>query len=253
MRSVVHNVCSNIARLNNVGKLSHSAISLMLKKSLLGTRMIKQVSFFKRRKDLSTEDFREHWRSKHADVVRRLNGLVRYVQNHALEASSGFDGIAEVWFEDMESMRANVDTPELKAIRSDEENFIDSSSMGTILTNEYVIKETESVVADQKLMALVNRLEHNDATTFHSIYRDQLGPLVAAVPNINRYVQAHTGSGIYKTNRQPLYDAVASLWFTEIDVLVSSPEMRTVREVEHTILDLERTQISLVEEFVITL
>ncbi len=215
--------------------------------------MIKQVSFFKRRKDLSTEHFREHWRSKHADVVRRLNGLVRYVQNHALDPKSRFDGIAEVWFEDMESMRANVDTPELKAIRSDEENFIDSSSMGTILTNEYVIKETESVVADQKLMALVNRLEHNDATTFHSIYRDQLGPLVAAVPNINRYVQAHTRSGIYKTNRQPLYDAVASLWFTEIDVLVSSPEMRTVREVEHTILDLERTQISLVEEFVITL
>ena len=82
--------------------------------------MIKQVSFFRRRKDLSPEDFREHWRTKHADVVRRLNGLVRYVQNHGLNSSSGFDGIAEVWFEDMESMRANVDTPELESIRIDE-------------------------------------------------------------------------------------------------------------------------------------
>ena len=215
--------------------------------------MIKQVSFFQRRKDLSPEDFREHWRTKHADVVRRLNGLVRYVQNHGLDSSSGFDGIAEVWFEDMESMRANVDTPELESIRKDEENFIDSSTMGTILTNEYIIKETEPVVLDQKLMALVNRLDHNDAATFHSIYRDQLGPLVAAVPGINRYVQAHTRPGIYKTNRLPPYDAVASLWFAEIDALVSSPKMQAVREVEHTILDLDRTRIGFVEEIEIAL
>ncbi|SVB77531.1 uncharacterized protein METZ01_LOCUS230385, partial [marine metagenome] len=72
-------------------------------KKFVGPTMIKQVSFFQRRKDLSPEDFRKHWRTKHADVVRRLNGLVRYVQNHALDSSSGFDGIAEVWFEDMES------------------------------------------------------------------------------------------------------------------------------------------------------
>ena len=222
-------------------------------KKFVGATMIKQVSFFRRRKDLSPEDFREHWRTKHADVVRRLNGLVRYVQNHALDSSSGFDGIAEVWFEDMESMRANVDTPELESIRIDEENFIDSSTMGTILTNEYIIKETGPVTLGQKLMALVNRLDRNDPATFHSIYRDQLGPLVAAVPGINRYVQAHTRPGIYKTDRLPPYDAVASLWFAEIDALVASPEMQAVREVEHTILDLDRTRIGFVEEIEIAL
>ena len=102
-------------------------------------------------------------------------------------------------------------------------------------------------------MALVNRLDRNDAATFHSIYRDQLGPLVAAVPGINRYVQAHTRPGIYKTNRLPPYDAVASLWFAEIDSLVASPEMQAVREVEHTILDLDRTRIGIVEEIEIAL
>ena len=79
--------------------------------------MIKQVSFFKRRDDLSPEEFRDHWLNVHTDVVRQLNGIVRYVQNHALEPRSGFDGIAEVWFEDIESMRSVVDTPELAAIR----------------------------------------------------------------------------------------------------------------------------------------
>ena len=215
--------------------------------------MIKQVSFFKRRDDLSPEEFRDHWLNVHADVVRQLNGIVRYVQNHALEPRSGFDGIAEVWFEDIESMRNVVDTPELAAIRSDEENFIDLNTMGTVLTTEYLIKDPEPPSADQKMMALVKGLIVDDPDTFQSEYRDQLGPLVAAVPGIDRYVQAHTRPGIYRTGRTPAYDAVASVWFSEVDALVSSREMEAVRDLERTIIDLEHTRIGMVKEIEIAL
>jgi uncharacterized protein (TIGR02118 family) len=215
--------------------------------------MIKQVSFFKRREDRSPEEFRDYWLNAHADVVRRLNGIVRYVQNHALEPRSGFDGIAEVWFEDIESMRNVVDTPELAAIRSDEENFIDLNTMGTVLTTEYLIKDPEPPSADQKMMALVKGLIVDDPDTFQSEYRDQLGPLVAAVPGIDRYVQAHTRPGIYRTGRTPAYDAVASVWFSEVDALVSSREMEAVRDLERTIIDLEHTRIGMVKEIEIAL
>ena len=215
--------------------------------------MIKQVSFFKRRDDLSPEEFRDHWLNVHADVVRQLNGIVRYVQNHALEPRSGFDGIAEVWFEDIESMRNVVDTPELAAIRSDEENFIDLTTMGTVRTPEYLIKDPEPPSADQKMMALVKGLIVDDPDTFQSEYRDQLGPLVAAVPGIDRYVQAHTRPGIYRTGRTPAYDAVASVWFSEVDALVSSREMEAVRDLERTIIDLEHTRIGMVKEIEIAL
>ena len=215
--------------------------------------MIKQVSFFKRRDDLSPEEFRDHWLNAHADVVRQLNGIVRYVQNHALEPRSGFDGIAEVWFEDIESMRNVVDTPELAAIRSDEENFIDLNTMGTVLTTEYLIKDREPPSADQKLMALVKGLLVDDPETFQSEYRDQLGPLVAAVPGIDRYVQAHARPGIYRTGRTPAYDAIASVWFSEVDALVSSREMQAVRDLERSIIDLENTRIGMVKEIEIAL
>ena len=215
--------------------------------------MIKQVSFFKRRDDLSPEEFRDHWLNVHADVVRQLNGIVRYVQNHALEPRSGFDGIAEVWFEDIESMRNVVDTPELAAIRSDEENFIDLNTMGTVLTTEYLIKDREPPSADQKMMALVKGLLVDDPETFQSEYRDQLGPLVAAVPGIDRYVQAHARPGIYRTGRTPAYDAIASVWFSEVDALVSSREMQAVRDLERSIIDLENTRIGLVKEIEIAL
>ena len=215
--------------------------------------MIKQVSFFKRRDDLSPEEFRDHWLNAHADVVRQLNGIVRYVQNHALEPRSGFDGIAEVWFEDIESMRNVVDTPELAAIRSDEENFIDLNTMGTVLTTEYLIKDEEPLGADQKMMALVKGLLVDDPETFQSEYRDQLGPLVAAVPGIDRYVQAHARPGIYRTGRTPAYDAIASVWFSEVDALVSSREMQAVRDLERSIIDLENTRIGMVKEIEIAL
>ena len=215
--------------------------------------MIKQVSFFKRRDDLSPEEFRDHWLNAHADVVRQLNGIVRYVQNHALEPRSGFDGIAEVWFEDIESMRNVVDTPELAAIRSDEENFIDLNTMGTVLTTEYLIKDREPPSADQKMMALVKGLLVDDPETFQSEYRDQLGPLVAAVPGIDRYVQAHARPGIYRTGRTPAYDAIASVWFPEVDALVSSREMQAVRDLERSIIDLENTRIGMVKEIEIAL
>ena len=215
--------------------------------------MIKQVSFFKRRDDLSPEEFRDHWLNVHADVVRQLNGIVRYVQNHALEPRSGFDGIAEVWFEDIESMRSVVDTPELAAIRSDEENFIDLNTMGTVLTTEYLIKDREPPSADQKMMALVKGLLVDDPETFQSEYRDQLGPLVAAVPGIDRYVQAHARPGIYRTGRTPAYDAIASVWFSEVDALVSSREMQAVRDLERSIIDLENTRIGMVKEIEIAL
>ena len=215
--------------------------------------MIKQVSFFKRRDDLSPEEFRDHWLNVHADVVRQLNGIVRYVQNHALEPRSGFDGIAEVWFEDIESMRNAVDTPELAAIRSDEENFIDLNTMGTVLTTEYLIKDREPPSADRKMMALVKGLLVDDPDTFQSEYRDQLGPLVAAVPGIDRYVQAHARPGIYRTGRTPAYDAIASVWFSEVEALVSSREMQAVRDLERSIIDLENTRIGMVKEIEIAL
>jgi uncharacterized protein (TIGR02118 family) len=106
--------------------------------------MIKQISFFKRKAGVSVDDFQVHWRTLHADLVRRLPGLRRYVQNHTLASGYArhepdYDGVAEAWFDTTDDMRATVGTAELEAIRADEHNFIDRSSMGTILTTEVLI------------------------------------------------------------------------------------------------------------------
>ena len=105
--------------------------------------MIKQISFFKRKDGVSVEDFQNHWRTVHADLVVKLPGIRGYVQNHTLPSGyksvhkkrePDFDGVAEVWFDSTDEMRGNVGSDALQAIRDDEHNFIDRASMGTLLT-----------------------------------------------------------------------------------------------------------------------
>ena len=214
--------------------------------------MIKQATFFKRRPDLGPAEFHDYWRNRHPEVVCRLPGLRRYVQNHAVADDGPFDGIAEVWFDDTDAMRATVGTPELEAVRADEPNFLDVAGMGSIITDEYVIKDGAPDAGD-KLMALVFRQAQHAPERFFELYRDELGPLVRAVAGIPRYEQAHCRMGIYRSGRTPDCDAVASLWIAERDTTFASAEMARVGAFEGTIIDFGRTQVGFVEEMEIPL
>ena len=217
--------------------------------------MIKQTSFFKRRRDLALDDFGAYWRGRHADVVRRIKGLVRYVQNHAVggDAERGFDGIAEVWFEDKDAMRASAGSPELAAVRADEANFIDADSMAAIICDEWVLKDGEVPPGAAKLMALVSRRADKAPEAFQAIYRDEFGPMVAAVPGVARYVQAHCRPGIYRAGGEPARDAVASLWVAGGAPALATPEMAEVVAFERNFIDVGRTSASWVEEVEIPL
>ena len=136
--------------------------------------MIKQATFFKRRPDLSAAAFHDYWRNRHPEFVCRIPGLKRYVQNHVIGDDGPFDGIAEVWFEDMDAMRANAAAPELEAVRADEANFLDTAGMASIIADEYVIKDGKSDEDAEKLMALVFRQTQHSPERFFELYRDEL-------------------------------------------------------------------------------
>ena len=215
--------------------------------------MIKQVTFFKRRPDLEPAAFHDYWRNRHPEFVCRLPGLKRYVQNHAVADDGPFDGIAEVWFDDMDAMRANAGASELEAVRADEANFLDTAGMGAIIAHEHVIKDGAPDGDAEKLMALVFRQEQHAPERFFELYRDELGGLVRAVSGIPRYEQAHCRMGIYRSGRTPACDAVASLWIADRETTFTSPEMARVGAFEGTIIDFERTLVGFVQEIEIPL
>ena len=106
--------------------------------------MIKLTFCIHRLAHLTREEFQAHWLNNHAAIVQKNAGALnvrRYVQQHtladpindAIQKGRGtlepFDGIAELWFDSVESMQAPASTPEgraaMKELNEDESRLID--------------------------------------------------------------------------------------------------------------------------------
>jgi uncharacterized protein (TIGR02118 family) len=106
--------------------------------------VIKLSFAVRRRIDIEPVEFHRYWRDEHGPLVRSLQsvlGIRRYVQTHRLEspfndalrasrsALEPFDGVAELWWDDVDALVAATSSPEgLAAGRTlleDEERFID--------------------------------------------------------------------------------------------------------------------------------
>jgi uncharacterized protein (TIGR02118 family) len=103
--------------------------------------MIKLVYCITRRPGMTPEDFSRYWREVHGPIGRRIPGLRRLVQSHRVPdpgdmASPDFDGMAELWFEDLAALEAARRSPEWQASSADEANFIDGTRTAIFVTEE---------------------------------------------------------------------------------------------------------------------
>ena len=199
--------------------------------------MVKALSFFKRRSGMSVEEFQTYWRASHPEVVVRLPGLRRYVQSHALpgayrKGEPVYDGIAEVWFDDTQAMRALAGTPAYAAVQADEAKFIERSSMGLIVTEDHVIKDGPAPVGGVKNVEFLTRRAGMAVDEFQRYWREIHGPLAARIGVIRRYVQSHTRRSAYEGGRAPRWDGAALAWFDDTRAMrasAASPEYAAVR------------------------
>jgi len=120
--------------------------------------MIKLVYCLRRRGDVPVEEFRRYWLEEHGPRVRGFAKALRarkYVQSHTIDSelnqvltdSRGmkphYDGITEVWWDDMQELEAGFGSPEGQAasadLTEDEARFIDLSRSRIFLTEEHTI------------------------------------------------------------------------------------------------------------------
>jgi uncharacterized protein (TIGR02118 family) len=190
-------------------------------------RVVKAVSFFKRRAGMPVAEFQAYWRERHPAAVLRLPGVRRYVQSHTRLAGYGrgepiYDGIAELWFEDTKALQALRGTKEIAAVETDEAAFIDRSTMRLILTEEHVIKDGPAPPGGVKSVEFVTRKPGLEVHDFQRYWREVHGPLAAQIPMIRRYVQSHTRPSAYERGRTPAYDGVAITWFDDTQAMRAS-------------------------------
>jgi uncharacterized protein (TIGR02118 family) len=106
--------------------------------------MIKLVYCITRLPGMSQSEFSDYFERVHGPIGRRIPGLRRLVQSHSLppddDTRAGFDGMAELWFDDVAALTNARRSPEWAASTADEKNFIDHSRVAYFITEEHEIR-----------------------------------------------------------------------------------------------------------------
>jgi len=120
--------------------------------------VIKLTFAVRRRTDIDPAEFHRYWRDQHGPLVRSLQqvlGIRRYVQTHRMEtplndvlragrgALEPFDGVAELWWDDLDALVAAASSSEGSAagqiLLEDEARFIDLEQSALWLGQEIEI------------------------------------------------------------------------------------------------------------------
>jgi uncharacterized protein (TIGR02118 family) len=182
------------------------------------------------------EDFRKYWLEEHAALVLKVPGLVKYVQSHTTDSGYRahepiYDGIASLWYENLDDMRKTGGTAMSRETMADNEKFLDMSKFAFILTKERIQKENPVEPNAPKMVAFATRRPDLSVEAFQTHWDSVHGKLGRAVPGGRRYVQSHPLPSSYTNGRKPLWDGVAEIWFDSEDAMGSmaqTPEYKAV-------------------------
>jgi uncharacterized protein (TIGR02118 family) len=106
--------------------------------------MIKLVYCITKKPGLTDEEFFRYWEDVHGPLGARIPGLRKLVQSRRLtipgdSRQADYDGVAELWFDDVDALLAARQSPEWQASTADEVNFIDRNHVAYFVSEEHVI------------------------------------------------------------------------------------------------------------------
>jgi uncharacterized protein (TIGR02118 family) len=110
--------------------------------------MIKLSILMVRRSDFTYDKFSQYWHEIHAPLfaaqLESKKYVRRYIQDHRTgdvlpgTTASNFDGIAEIWFDDISGAKAFFESDGYqKNVIPDEEAFMDRKRCELLYTHEY--------------------------------------------------------------------------------------------------------------------
>jgi uncharacterized protein (TIGR02118 family) len=98
--------------------------------------MVKLVYCISKKVGMEDEEFFDYWKNVHARIGVRIPGLRRLAKpsphSTRRQAPPDFDGMAELWFDNVEALLNATQSPEWKASTDDEANFIDHGKVALV-------------------------------------------------------------------------------------------------------------------------
>jgi uncharacterized protein (TIGR02118 family) len=90
---------------------------------------VKLIALLKAKPGMSREQFEERWVSQHAPLTLKFKNLKAYRINVAIreyqeiEGELPYDGTAEMWWDSLEKMKEDFDSPEARRAVADADLF----------------------------------------------------------------------------------------------------------------------------------
>ncbi len=192
--------------------------------------MLHLLYFITRKPSLSDEEFHRYWKDTHGPIAARIAQTWRYEQSHRIPlagTNSPYDGAAEAWIEDQAAVDALRTSAEyVNGALADEPNFIDMNRVEWLVTQDHIIKDGPQTPQQVKGIFHLKRKPGMSLADFRQYWIEVHGPIVCALPGLQRYVQCHTIDAAYRY-AEPKWDGVAQLWVEDLaawDTLVKSTQ-----------------------------
>lgn len=187
--------------------------------------MIKLIAFIPKRPDITIERFHIHWRAPHGEMAKDIKVFKRYQQCHrvatadpGLGDSDGFEGTAEIWFDDLDVALSQADDPVYRElVGPDEANFIDLERLAYLYLEEDVALAGWPIGVDEggvKVVQAVKRADGLEPEEFAQRWRAE-DPQLAQRLGAIRHVR-HLTLPYHYDNGSALYDGVRELRFADM-------------------------------------
>ena len=168
-------------------------------------------------------------------MVAKVPGVRRYVQSHALlqgyaKGELLFDGIEELWFDDIAAFRTAQSSPAWEAALGGE--MLDRARTVVMPVEVLVIKDRPIPPNAVKNIEFVNRRPGMALAPFRKYWHEVHGPIAARIPVLERYEQNHLAMTEYERSAAPPFDGLAITWFhstADMKRGTSTPEYATTR------------------------
>lgn len=101
--------------------------------------MVKVLVVLVRKPGMSREEFSRYWRDVHGPIGARMPGLRKYMQDHVSGDGAPFDGVAQMWFDDLAALQGAFTSPAAAEAAADAANFLDQQKMAIVPVEDVAV------------------------------------------------------------------------------------------------------------------
>jgi uncharacterized protein (TIGR02118 family) len=204
--------------------------------------MQRLVIYLKRRDDLPRPQFFDWWLGPHRALAEQLPGLRHYIISIAADDQDGpFDGMAELWFDDLAAAEAAFASAAGQAASAD--------AAAHVARHERLYLTEHTIIAHAapprvKFAAGLKRQATMSREDFGRWWLERHTPYVKRFPELRQYRVS-----LVETGPETIVDGLAEVWFDDLATLQRVTAGEVVKEAQrHSVAHTsDRVRLFLVE------